>query len=74
MPEEFILKQVEADASINNIIVYKEEIRTEELVVDDALKNVLEKAAEADGNLKFAIETVCRSTLHHIDDFTYNSY
>jgi hypothetical protein len=74
MPEEFILKLVEADASINNIIVYQQEICSEELIVDANLKKALEKAAKADGNLKFAIETVWGSTLHHIDDFTYNPY
>lgn len=73
-PEEFIPKLVEADSSIKNIIVYQEEICSEELAVDANLKKALENAAKADSNLKFSIETVWGSTLHHIDDFTYNPF
>jgi len=73
-PEEFIPKLLAADANINNIIVYQQEICSEELTVDANLKKALEKAAKADSKLKFTIETVWGSTLHHIDDFTYNPY
>jgi deoxyribodipyrimidine photo-lyase len=73
-PEEFIPKLMAADANINNIIVYQQEICSEELTVDAALKKALEKAAKADAKLKSTIETVWGSTLHHIDDFTYNPY
>jgi len=44
-PEEFIPKLLAADANINNIIVYQQEICSEELTVDANLKKALEKAA-----------------------------
>ena len=73
-PEDFIPKLIEADTSIMNIIVYQEEICSEELAVDANLKKVLENVAKANSDFKFSIETVWGSTLHHIDDFSYNPF
>ena len=64
-PEKFIPKLLSEDK--HNIVVYQQEICSEELQIETNLINSLK-----DSNKSVQVESVWGSTLHHIDDMSYN--
>ena len=67
-PEDFIPKLVSKKG--HNVVVYQQEICSEELKVEANVKKALEK----ESGLSVEVEGVWGSTLHHIDDLSYDPH
>lgn len=68
-PESYLPKLVSADA--HNVIVYQQEICSEELHVEAGVRKAASDLAAKDQGLSIQIESVWGSTLYHIDDLPF---
>jgi deoxyribodipyrimidine photo-lyase len=66
-PEDFIPHLMHADR--HNVVVFQQEICKEELDVEKAVVNALKTSKNS-----ISVESVWGSTLHHIDDLSYDPH